>query len=215
MRCWSPSLRPAAFSATAPLPAPPCRPGFSGYGRLSITRSYGRSVMTAGEQTLERVSPCTGLCRIDSDTGLCLGCARTADEISMWGQGPEENRRRVWAELPDRRRRLGLGLHRLGWTSRDVRTFIASTLRYGGGTWVSGIYGAVAEFSIGNDEPIDLDVSESVITAATSRGAIAFRPTPRIRAFAFGSSPDPARSDVIVLAIARAHAGIAPGDGLN
>jgi len=164
---------------------------------------------------LERVSPCIGLCQIDTNAGLCLGCARTVDEISMWGQGPEENRRRVWAELPERRARLGLGLHRLEWTSRDVHSFIAGTLRPGGGTWVSGIYGAVAEFSIGNGEQIDLDISDSVITAATSRGAITFRPTPRIRALAFGSSPDAARADIVVLAIARVHVRIALEDGLT
>lgn len=29
-------------------------------------------------------SPCTQVCRIDSATGLCLGCKRTLDEIADW-----------------------------------------------------------------------------------------------------------------------------------
>ncbi len=30
-------------------------------------------------------SPCTNLCMIDPETGLCDGCGRTLDEISEWG----------------------------------------------------------------------------------------------------------------------------------
>jgi predicted Fe-S protein YdhL (DUF1289 family) len=29
-------------------------------------------------------SPCTGVCRIDSATRLCLGCKRTLEEIADW-----------------------------------------------------------------------------------------------------------------------------------
>jgi len=30
-------------------------------------------------------SPCTNLCTINPETGLCDGCGRTLDEISEWG----------------------------------------------------------------------------------------------------------------------------------
>ncbi|WP_156953328.1 DUF1289 domain-containing protein, partial [Afifella pfennigii] len=30
-------------------------------------------------------SPCTGLCRIDPASGYCLGCARSGEEIAIWG----------------------------------------------------------------------------------------------------------------------------------
>jgi|TARA_R110000787_G_C13400388_1_gene443349 uncharacterized protein len=30
-------------------------------------------------------SPCISICTIDSDSGYCVGCARTDDEIAMWG----------------------------------------------------------------------------------------------------------------------------------
>ena len=33
--------------------------------------------------------------------------------------------KRIWAELPARRAKLGIGLHRLGWMREDIRSFIA------------------------------------------------------------------------------------------
>lgn len=30
-------------------------------------------------------SPCTNLCTINPETGICDGCGRTLDEISEWG----------------------------------------------------------------------------------------------------------------------------------
>ena len=29
-------------------------------------------------------SPCNSVCRIDPETGLCLGCKRTLEEIADW-----------------------------------------------------------------------------------------------------------------------------------
>ena len=29
-------------------------------------------------------SPCTGVCALSADTGLCRGCLRTMDEIMSW-----------------------------------------------------------------------------------------------------------------------------------
>ena len=47
-------------------------------------------------------SPCVNICRIGAD-GLCVGCARTLDEIARWtGMGAAE-RDRVIGELPGRR----------------------------------------------------------------------------------------------------------------
>ena len=98
--------------------------------------------------TSPSTSPCVGICRLDEATGFCVGCARTGEEIGGWGGFPAERLEQVWAELPDRRRRLGLGVHRLAWTAADLRAFVLDTLQPGGGTWTCGIHGAVAEFSI-------------------------------------------------------------------
>ena len=38
-----------------------------------------------------RSSPCIGVCRLDAESGLCLGCRRTLPEIAAWpGLAPAE-----------------------------------------------------------------------------------------------------------------------------
>lgn len=48
-------------------------------------------------------SPCISLCRIAPETGLCEGCQRTIDEIARWGAMPDDEKRRVWTLLEQRR----------------------------------------------------------------------------------------------------------------
>lgn len=40
-------------------------------------------------------SPCTGVCRMDERSGLCVGCARTLAEIAAWSTLTDEDKRRV------------------------------------------------------------------------------------------------------------------------
>ncbi len=47
-------------------------------------------------------SPCINICDIDAASGLCVGCARTLDEIARWGSGTTEWRAAVMAALPGR-----------------------------------------------------------------------------------------------------------------
>lgn len=49
-------------------------------------------------------SPCTKVCILDADTGLCQGCGRTRDEIAAWGLMSEAERRTIMAVLEDRLR---------------------------------------------------------------------------------------------------------------
>ncbi|MHC5540915.1 DUF1289 domain-containing protein, partial [Singulisphaera rosea] len=49
-------------------------------------------------------SPCVGICRMDSTSGLCIGCARTIAEIITWRDASPDTKRRIWAELSSRRR---------------------------------------------------------------------------------------------------------------
>jgi predicted Fe-S protein YdhL (DUF1289 family) len=51
-------------------------------------------------------SPCISVCRIDPDSGLCVGCLRTIDEIAGWIDLDDAARARVIAALPARRSRL-------------------------------------------------------------------------------------------------------------
>lgn len=50
-------------------------------------------------------SPCINLCRIDPETRLCEGCARSLHEIGGWMSGTPEWRASVIAALPARRAR--------------------------------------------------------------------------------------------------------------
>ena len=44
-------------------------------------------------------SPCTSVCRIDADSGLCEGCFRTLDEIAGWSRMDDAGRRHVWRTI--------------------------------------------------------------------------------------------------------------------
>jgi predicted Fe-S protein YdhL (DUF1289 family) len=47
-------------------------------------------------------SPCNKVCQMDPKSGLCIGCARTLDEIARWAEMSDAERERVLAELPAR-----------------------------------------------------------------------------------------------------------------
>lgn len=57
-------------------------------------------------------SPCVKTCVIDDESGLCLGCLRTLDEIGGWGALSEQVRAALMAELPGRRG--AIAPHKLG-----------------------------------------------------------------------------------------------------
>ena len=51
------------------------------------------------------LSPCIGICHLDSE-GLCEGCHRTGNEIALWSQLSDEQRRRLMdSVLPEREAR--------------------------------------------------------------------------------------------------------------
>lgn len=50
----------------------------------------------------EPESPCTNICQIHPATGLCLGCARTGDEIARWSRMSPAERRAIMDLLPAR-----------------------------------------------------------------------------------------------------------------
>ncbi len=50
-------------------------------------------------------TPCVKQCRIDQNSGFCLGCRRTRSEIAAWRQMTEAQRRAIMhglAARPDR-----------------------------------------------------------------------------------------------------------------
>jgi predicted Fe-S protein YdhL (DUF1289 family) len=53
-------------------------------------------------------SPCVKVCIMDPQRDVCMGCARTLDEIARWGTMSEGERSAVMSALPERRSRLKL-----------------------------------------------------------------------------------------------------------
>lgn len=48
-------------------------------------------------------SPCTNVCRISDDTGLCEGCLRSLQEIAAWSAMSDQQRLQVLAAIDARR----------------------------------------------------------------------------------------------------------------
>lgn len=48
-------------------------------------------------------SPCVKICVIERESGLCVGCLRSGDEIARWSAMSPEERRAIMAQLPDRK----------------------------------------------------------------------------------------------------------------
>ena len=78
-----------------------------------------------------------------------------------------------------------------------------------GGTWVGGVYGAVAEFCIGAGERVEVVDSEGCLVATTARAAMRIHVSDHVRALAF------ANNRVIVLAVPCGHAPAVENQGLT
>jgi hypothetical protein len=50
-------------------------------------------------------TPCVNVCLLDAETGLCVGCGRTIDEIARWATMNDGERRAIKAALPERMER--------------------------------------------------------------------------------------------------------------
>ena len=49
------------------------------------------------------VSPCVSICVLDGETGFCLGCQRSRDEIQSWPRLSADEKQRLLDELEQRR----------------------------------------------------------------------------------------------------------------
>lgn len=47
-------------------------------------------------------TPCIKICVVDPETGFCIGCGRTRDEIGGWLSYTAEQRRHIMGGLPER-----------------------------------------------------------------------------------------------------------------
>ena len=57
--------------------------------------------MSANSQQV--ASPCVNVCQIDPQTGYCMGCMRTIDEIADWLEMTNEEKQQVLDRLEQRK----------------------------------------------------------------------------------------------------------------
>ena len=157
-------------------------------------------------------SPCIGLCRLDPESALCQGCARSGTEIASWKDAADRDR--VWADLPRRRADLGITLHREGWTPDEILRFVAASLRGDAGTWTLGTSEVVARFGPGERPSLAVDPSEATITTTAPTGAIRFRITDRARVLSRSDLTNN-RPGQTILAIPRSGSAPRPHQGLT
>ena len=48
------------------------------------------------------ISPCVGVCSIDPQSGLCIGCLRSSSEIENWPQINNKTALQIMKEIKDR-----------------------------------------------------------------------------------------------------------------
>ena len=55
------------------------------------------------KNTSDIKSPCVNICKVDSETRLCIGCYRSIDEISVWKSLSEYEIENIISELESRK----------------------------------------------------------------------------------------------------------------
>jgi predicted Fe-S protein YdhL (DUF1289 family) len=160
-------------------------------------------------------SPCVGVCRMDAGVELCLGCARSSEEVAIWRDISEAKRREIWAQLPGRFGQVGLKVGRLPWIPDEILSFAADRLRGREGGWTMGCYGAVAEFRIEDGEPGEVEIRGGTITARTDRGAFRLTVDGSVRALALYEAPGALTLRAVILVLPRIRAGIPRAAGLE
>jgi predicted Fe-S protein YdhL (DUF1289 family) len=64
-------------------------------------------------------SPCIQVCIMDRETGFCLGCHRTMEELVAWREMSDADRSALVAELPSREKLIDpAALAKVSWARR-------------------------------------------------------------------------------------------------
>ena len=50
----------------------------------------------------KKISPCIGVCELDLDSDLCVGCLRTRQEITIWSQIDNKKAMQIMEETKNR-----------------------------------------------------------------------------------------------------------------
>ncbi len=51
---------------------------------------------------LKKISPCIGVCELDLESDLCVGCLRTSQEIAIWSQIDNKKAMQIMEETKNR-----------------------------------------------------------------------------------------------------------------
>lgn len=131
---------------------------------------------------LPPASPCIARCVIDEAAQICIGCARTLDEIAVWGSAPESYRAQVWAALPARASALGLTARRLSWRGEELMAEVARLLK-GGAALTAGVWGASAELWRLPGDACTTEIRDDALTLVLPHGALRLQATSYLTAF--------------------------------
>lgn len=147
----------------------------------------------------QRHSPCIGTCRLDAATGLCLGCARTADEISNWRSLDAKARFAIWEQLPGRHATQSRSARLMPLTPDEILFWAAETVEKRLGGWAVGMPGAIAEFMVAPGQTPRAELREDGMLGWTETGALRIKRHPELRAISFQ------KGGPVVLGVAKAR----------
>ena len=51
------------------------------------------------KKSINKISPCIGICVLDIDTDFCIGCLRSSKEIAIWSQIDDKKARHIMKEI--------------------------------------------------------------------------------------------------------------------
>ncbi|MFO1048287.1 MAG: DUF1289 domain-containing protein [Geminicoccaceae bacterium] len=156
-------------------------------------------------------SPCVGICRLDAETGWCLGCARTAEELTLWSDLPDTAQLAVWRDLPRRKALLGLSFRLLPWQGAGLLDWLAEASSRPGAAWSIGAYGAVAELMAAHGGALAAERAGGSLVLRTAGGALALAPPPGVRAFELTGRSGRIERVVLALHRVRLRDGFAAG----
>ena len=146
--------------------------------------------MTVTLPTRSRHSPCIGVCKLDEQSGFCLGCGRTGGEIGAWSGLGEPERDAIWAMLPERLAALAVRVRLLPLIGDEIRDWVAETISARRGTWVTGAPGGAAEFPCLAGREVTVETGSDFVAGRAHDARFRLRVTDKVRAFAFdGDGP--------------------------
>lgn len=70
--------------------------------KLRLQKLATRAAQVLAENTLQVPSPCVSVCVMQPETGQCVGCLRTLQEIGDWGRLPDADKRQIWRQIQAR-----------------------------------------------------------------------------------------------------------------